>query len=414
MLQNKGREITRIMNPLFQNMEEGIKSMGDRLQHKNHADLDSTKWKMGNQLEQVKQLIMDMTKSFDAQDEYVQCIEKISGAISMIVDVYNRIDSYRDECNLVELIASVQSDNLHDRPSKYSDEINEIELLLAFNIASEQYERALHAYKQRYFPIAGQLDADLSHNVDSEERNVEEMTRKINDISSSNARFKSQLVKIKNHIIDYKSLHSNNIQPFFIWRKADHMDDFERLLNGKVISLNADITKFDNKSLCAHAVKFKEIGLRFKFSNETLQKEFLKLMRKIKITMGMSGRNHYRCDDHVYSITVNDDIEIKYSMGQDKEQNNCNENYSTIKRNNPLISPYTMWRIKFDSVDERKSQEYVDKLQKFKGQIESIQLVGTGEYLENGPHLTNVCKDLYEFYELDKVLTKAIQMHLHR
>ncbi|KAF0483210.1 hypothetical protein F8M41_023258 [Gigaspora margarita] len=83
----------------------------------------------------------------------------------------------------------------------------------------------------------------------------------------------------KRKIILYKSdetlikdiFNSEFSQPFFIWNNKTYNQEISKLLNGKEITIYADITKSNHNN--KNAIKFNEIGINFRFKPEDKAKQ---------------------------------------------------------------------------------------------------------------------------------------------
>ncbi|XP_049822085.1 uncharacterized protein LOC126265268 isoform X2 [Aethina tumida] len=62
-----------------------------------HVDLDIQKWKIKSSLSDAKKYITDMTKGFHANEDLTNSVDKIQEGLSVMIDIYNRIQSYYEQ-----------------------------------------------------------------------------------------------------------------------------------------------------------------------------------------------------------------------------------------------------------------------------------------------------------------------------
>ncbi|CAG8536945.1 5897_t:CDS:2 [Gigaspora rosea] len=208
---------------------------------------------------------------------------------------------------------------------KLKEAIERLELTIRTNIIICHFKKAIDVFKQWVFPYACMYSNVLSSQLDD----IDKIVEKIN-----NLRFKVQehYVFINNrkdkYLIDaefnseYKSSH-----PFFVWGNKKYSEKISKLLNGEEVAIYADIMESSSKK---SAIKFNEIGIRFKSKDKTLQDEIDNELKQFNITMAHSGEL--------------------------------------------MFSPYTMWKVKIESIED---DDY-SKLKRFEKEVD-LELVGHGK-----------------------------------
>ena len=187
--------------------------------------------------------------------------------------------------------------------------------------------------------------------------------------------------------------------PFYVWSYDDIKNDIKHLLKGESIFIKADVTKgVDRKN----AVKFKKLELQFNTRNEKLQNELREKLKEFSISLTMIGNNYYRCDNKIYSISVDDPIEIYYSIRKDGKQKpkSKNKTYELIENNDFFLSPFVIWNITLYSNNNDFKQ-----LAKFNSQEIDLVLTGDGQYLKYGQQSSSICgESLDQFYNVENIV----------
>lgn len=154
--------------------------------------------------------------------------------------------------------------------------------------------------------------------------------------------------------------------------------------------INADVTK----SIELNAVKFNEIGLYFKSSNSTVQRKLDEELAYVEVKLTHLGDSYYRCADKFYIITHDQLPMHHYPISIDQKYMLENVVYIKIKRNLPIFSPYTMWKIQLQMSDIRKDVFY--NLREYINAPIDLVLVGKGQCIRDDG---NVCNNLRKYYK---------------
>lgn len=184
---------------------------------------------------------------------------------------------------------------------------------------------------------------------------------------------------------------SHHTSPFIVWSHNSYKDTTTKLLEGKEITIKADIRESSKKN----AIRFNEIGIHFKLANETKQNEFDEQLQYFQVSMTHQGNSFYRCGTKFYVIT-SDNLTINYSFNNNKhgEPSNTNAVYDKIKNNDYVLSPYTTWSIKLNHVNDS-----FKTLSEYANQVIDLALEGRGQYIDQDIDVCN--DDLNNYYELD-------------
>lgn len=403
-------KVFSIMVPQMREMENTMDQISKSLNGSTHIELDISKWNIQGALRDTKLLLRQMTLDMpvNVQSNLQRSMEKLEEAMAILIDVYDRIDSYAESAKLAAYIGNVDSNAANQIPIKnieLKSAVVTLERMTQSNLLMEQYEWALHAFKQHQFPFGVEVFGKFELPVDMNLNDTESMIFiSINQIESMKTHIVMSEALIgkydafihKDKTFDSKKEYS---APFYVWKDLTIKNEIMKLLNGRGITLKADITK----GLDLNAVKFNEIGIHLKLANETLQSDLDNKLKNFKLTMTMIGSNYYRCGNKFYYISVDEDITLSYIM--DKQPNgqpvDPNDVYRKIQQNDFFLSPYTMWNIKLTNLTGS-----FDQFEKFKNETIDLELVGRGQYIEQNPTFTNdICTEqLDKLYNVDKTM----------
>lgn len=397
--------IYKIMLPKIQEMAATINAMKNGLEGKSHVELDISRWNIQGALRDAKTYFRQMTKEFEVQDNLVRTFEKIEEAMSILIDVYDRIESFSDTAKLAAYIADINSGTakqIRITDVALSDAITYLEQFIQSNLVLEQYEVAMHAFKQHRFPFAHQYLAkfELPDNLKLNDTGtlIGNVMKQIDGLIEEDESFRHTIGKYDRYIyndIQFDDLNSDS-EPFYVWKNGEIKNEIVKLLQGEEITIKSDITKGVDKN----AIKFKEIGIHLKAFDESTQNELNAALQNARLVMTILGNNYYRCGTRVYYISVDDNIVINYTLAKDSKGKPIDQNlvYEKINKYDYFLSPYAMWKIKLVFTNDRPKFN----ARNFQDKWIDLQLIGRGQYLEQGPFTMEICNDdLDKFYNFD-------------
>ncbi|XP_055849961.1 uncharacterized protein LOC129914646 [Episyrphus balteatus] len=398
--------------PDLRQIEQTVNEIVASVNGSSGAKLDLTKWTVKKTLKDVKSMLQKFTHkmSFELQSDLMRYIEKIEEGFSILIDIYDRIDSYSDSVKQAEYMAHIVSApmmSIRVTDTELSQALINLKLLIQSNLLFEKYGIALQAFKQHYFPFAAHVWQKFQLPTSLQVKDVETLRSNIIE----------RITDMKNHINEDKSTlseyskftHNNNIfnsnttgsSPFYVWKHDTINNELQRLLNGSEIFIKADISK----GLNYNSIKFSDIGLNFKLKNASLQNSFNGVIQNFALTMTLVGNNYYRCGERYYFISFDDDITISYTLQKDDTKNWINPNvvYTTIRDSHTFLSPYGLWNIKLKSVNKSVS---FNQLKTFANESIDLELIGRGYYIEQDPDFNfNICDQYLDtFYSVDNIV----------
>lgn len=414
-LRQSESDIYNIMYPLFRSINDSFVTMEKNMKNKSESEQDLMNWITKTSFDDVKEIIKQMTKGYTMQADFMNCFKKITDGIDIMTKINKQVAKYQRECEFAVYISDLSSVNISSiENGALKNAIKKLDSKMISSLVLERHGKVLDAYKQHYFPFAPKLIPDYelpeSLTLEDDPQNIEdEAVKKIEEIIAAEAKWSSSLKKYDNDLICMNSLliekRSPYHQPFYVWKSKDYAEEFARFLRGEEIVLNADVTK-GHQWINASAVKFKEIGIYFRFADQNIRERFYETFQNFLVSMTMAGKNYYRCQNKFYSTVVNDEITFTFTVNINGSQNSLNNAYMEIKNKSTeyFLSPYTMWRIKLDGSLLPNSTHF-DSLKEFQFEEMCMDLVGKGRYLKHGKFLNEVCNEdrLQKMYDIEKI-----------
>ncbi|XP_055298570.1 uncharacterized protein LOC129566553 [Sitodiplosis mosellana] len=397
-LEQHEQNIYDVMLPQLRAMELSIQVVGDNLKGKSHVDLDVRKWGVQTMVKGVKREFLKMTTDFNVQGDLLHCVDKLNEAMAILIDIYNRIDSYIEKAELTEYIAKIGSGKpqLTANP-KVNEAINNLDKMIQTNMVLNQYELAIQAFKQHKFPFAHiymdkfQLPDNLQ--FDSTKTLKQKAVYQIDNLKKELQLSSISIGKYDKDII-YDEY--NNAAPFYTWPYNEITNEIGKLLRGEQILVRAEIAN----GIDQNAVKFNDIGIYLNVTKER-QSELDATLEGFKVDMTMIGNTYYRCANRAYSVSVDDNIvyEYAFSQGQTKSTTCNNEVCRKIGKSDYFLSPYALWGIKLIGD--------FNKLQPFKRESIDLKLIGHGQYFKStDSNAQDICTThLDKYYNFDGIIS---------
>lgn len=215
------QKIDDLMTPKLRQMQELIENTTKHLDGKCHAELDIGRWKIRAALRDLTVIFKQMTTEDKMPADLGRCFGKLEEGLVTLTNIYDRIDSYSGEANLAAYLADLSTASsgeiiVDDR--ELGEAISKLELIIKTNIVMEQYELAMHACKQRSFPLARQFDLTevLEENTKFESM-IDVSLQRIKDLKSKTQLSQSLLLNYDKYIHPYAEFdsHNENANDFF-------------------------------------------------------------------------------------------------------------------------------------------------------------------------------------------------------
>lgn len=404
ILDTNERAIYEIVLPLVRNLQEILPKI-ENSSDKSRTDLSVLKWQMRNTLRDTKVMLHEITASFSIDAVLQRYMDKLDEAMSLIVDIYDRMDSYRDQSKLVSMIsAGLTKEASTSLNPQLNNAISDLELTIQTNVVLQYYTLAMSAFKTYVFPFASYYLGKFNlPEVIKSANKTDAMNNAVNNIGIMKTALdfnKVTLSQYGNDIIFCNFSGSNGIESLYTWKYDEIRNDVVELFGGKNVTVKADILK----GFHANAVRFQTIDLRFHLDNKHEEDAVLEALKNYSFSMTLVGNSYFRCDDRIYTIAI-DGVQIHQSFVKEDggKSSKYSLNYNKIISNQSLLSPYATWVVQ---LTKNNNDNDFQTLAQFANKSISISLVGTGHYLKS-KSLTSLelCNaNLDRYYTLARIL----------
>lgn len=153
---------------------------------------------------------------------------------------------------------------------------------------------------------------------------------------------------------------ASEVGPFYVWKYDENQNEIDSLLAGEATVLTANIAN----GLKLNAVKFNELEIRFKLTNQT---QFDNILNKFELKLTMLSYCHYGCNDRIHSSAF--DIATTQSfLRRDGKPASATLSYDKLRNGDYFASPYATWLIQLTNRNK------IDQLKSFRNQILELQL----------------------------------------
>ncbi|CAG8513426.1 3357_t:CDS:2, partial [Gigaspora rosea] len=246
--------INKAIVPMINKMQDDINNMENEINNKSHK----------------------ISKGFNIQEDTIHYMEKLDEGITTLINIYDRIQDYYDQINLASYIAHIYS------ATNIEGATIELEQEIRTNILIGHFKRAKSAFKQWVFPLANVYLKVL--NSLSDNQDIDSIISQIKILYSEIQERKVVINEEDKFLVkDEFSSEYESSKPFFVWKNAIYSQDISKLLSGEEITIKAEITKGDHDD--KNAIKFNEIGIKFKSMDKTIQNEIDHELKQFNVNM---------------------------------------------------------------------------------------------------------------------------------
>lgn len=374
------------MGPALEMMSGDVLNVAKSLGGESQASLDVNKWQLQSKLRNMNINVQSMVKGLNVSDLFTNTFRKIEDALNTLVNVYDRIQSYQQEKKLANYIANVNSadsNSIKVEDPKLQSAINYLELILSCNMVIQQYQIAVDSFKQYVFPLAhlflkelvlpSYLDygKDLGSLVIKAETQISHIQTKLNEYRNTAKRYHAYVGS------GQFNSKFRSTKPFFVWDKNTYKDMISKLFSGESVTAYTDV----RKSLPRYdAIKFTEIEINFKASDETTQTILTNVLKDFNIEAHHMGNSYYRSKDQIFLLTSG---ELDFSYGLEKDSRgqliHKNEVIEQVKNGDAMLSPYATWKLQLKHISEDNPQAF--GVLKQYARLVDIELIGRGHYV---------------------------------
>lgn len=395
-------KIYRDLIPAVREMHATLEKSRTTLGTKSHVGLDVQKWKIRNTINDVKDDLLDAVEGFKSEKAMRSLSEKLTSAMDVLIDIYQRIQDYQEHTRLVTFLGRIQTADFNNiRDDKLRLFFDHLRLNIQSNIIIGQHSLAIDAFKQAVFPFAltylddFQLPKSLAAREVNLNETILEIVPKIETLREKIQELNATVIN-KNDFNIISTEFSRDVPsspPFYVWQNEFISDEIEQLFSGSEVSLLADVTK----GLTKNAVKFNRINVDFIGVNATIQADIDEILKPAIITLIHLGNSMYRCDNQFYKIQSS---ALNITFSRQTNANGIpiqrNQAFDKLLGGNNMLSPYTLWRLQLSNVNFDQLQELAPFV--------SIELNGRGQYVSDASH---VCRtDLNKYYVIDESISE--------
>ncbi|XP_065208860.1 uncharacterized protein LOC135837493 [Planococcus citri] len=425
-MQDYEHDLKAIFIPKIGNTQGNLLTMVQNSTNESHAGLDFRRWKMQhflNNFQQEMKNIVEISSNPAIKRKITLCIDDLTSGMMTTLQIFDRIQDYKDKQKFANYIADLKSAATMTNYGEYKQDIDELELIIKSNLVLQEYEKALGTFKQYIFPTANMYmdqfnvssflrPTNLTDVINKAGKEIhvlrDALTKKLTTVTNRNDYIFSD---IRYNLINVDQ------KPFFTWKYDTHKEEIHKLLQGHEITMKSDVTQ----GIVKNAVKFKEIGIRFKLANETMQTYLDKETMNFLIKLTHSGDSYYRCNNRYYVLNHNV-ISLQHTVNTDPQNyphyGHDDETSKRLKVNEPLFSPYATWRMQLISRSHdmheilSKNSSIFDPFKQFFNQPIDLVLEGYGGHMS---YPAKVCNDdLENYYTLVESISEPLHYNEHQ
>jgi len=365
------KNIDEMQNNFLFEMQNSLKSFILSLNDSSQAILGFKKFKIKDELNNMKTKIFNLIQSFQGHNHVSNTINRIENTILTIIDIHSQIETYVEKIEFSNYIAKITSNN----NEMINSNIVSLKKTILANVIEERVQQAENAFKLWYFPFDCQKDREEICKNDDDICNTNEYEIYLQTLLDHVKNNKIEINKKDNHIIN-SEFDKNN--PFFEWTSQNYSYEIKRLLAGKKVTLYADInlTQFD-------AIKFSSLYILIQAENPKINETLNKLLSKLWIDLNYPNEFYYKYKQRNYKVNTDSDgkLLLSYQYGN---KSNSNESLKKLATSKPMLSPYAFWtfRIKSFVPNENKLFTEIESLMHENTNF-SILLCGQGQHIND-------------------------------
>lgn len=392
-LHNLQAAIYNDLLPTFIDLERSLRITSHDLDHKSSIALSIQKAKIQQQMQIVQKRLSDTMNGVELVSHagIKDCLLNVHEAMNLVIDIYNRIQSYKEQSDLVDYLAAINAPNFRQsvlNDPKLTAIITELKFNLQTNILLSQYDRIFDAVKQAVFPYASNyLDIyRLPAEHLTEQNTTAFLVTAVDNIKSLRGRIDELNATVINR--DDADIHLVESQAFMVWPNNEIQDQIRRLFAGEKVYLFADVRRNSKQN----AVKFNSVRIEFRTDHQTRQTKFENILQSFDVILTHMGDSHYRCDKQFYTITSSSQ-QISYSIrthSQSQMPLRRNAVYEKINTGVALLSPYALWSVQLTDGPFEQLAPFAD--------VVDIELHGRGSYVSDNAEICD--SELNHYYSV--------------
>ncbi|CAF0927314.1 unnamed protein product [Brachionus calyciflorus] len=374
MLYETENNIIDLRDQMLTKSIKNIKNIKDNLSQKSIANLEFNKWKIQDELNNLKFNILNNLKNFEFKDQ----IE-----MNKMMDLYPHLEKTKQERDFANFVADLSlTEKTHSIPKEYELEILSLKKILASNLIIETFGNVIKTYKYFSFPFHCDIDIELNEvNFDYQDYDkiIETYSEKLQKISRQ---IKSDKYLLKPSRDNFKETYEFDLnRPFYSWSFNSNSNELTSLLKGEKLIILADINQVSHQF---DAIKFNSIQIHIELLNsKALDEQLQRLLKQFDVELTYLGASYFKFKNKIYEFNLDyDKIIIKTKYGSTNRFENTNESTRKLFSNQPLLSPYTFWSIQLSGFNKFESdlifKQIIDLI---KNSDLRIYLIGSGTFV---------------------------------
>lgn len=401
-IEDHGEKIHNTFISIIRNMGNELLKATDNLGSQSQVELDISKWQVQAKLRDIKLKMKQFIREFTAEDQLMRLVEKLDEVMTTMIDVFDRIESFREKQKFANYMADLNSaaaKRIIVTDEALSNAVRRLEIVTRTNVIISQYNSVLSALKQWVFPFADDYLKDfklLSYpKEDKPDTQLLVQSAALSQILKMKTKVQlyGLLIRAYDKDIFESKFYSRyvSMRPFFIWKQENHREMIRKLLSGQSVVIKADVLQ---SAIDKDAIKFDFIEINFKSSNLSVQAEIDREVLKFGVQMKHLGNSYYRYNNKFYVLhSESQSIQYSFEKKADGKAVSSNLVYQKLLSGNVMLSPYAMWEIKLRPTSNAVS---FNALKTFYNKVD-LALEGRGRYVKAGSSHYS----LDEYYKVD-------------
>lgn len=211
-----------------------------------HAIIELKKFKIQENLRDTKYILHKFVKGFEAEEDLMQTFKKLDDVYLALTNIYDRIESYRDQSKLGDFIsdiASADAQGVQVTDPQLNSALVTLDVIVNSNVLLNQYKSAVDGFKHAVFPFASYyLDAyklPTGLQLNDFSLLVTEASSRLEGLKTKLQAYNEAMINENDEFIVEAAFISS--EPFYEWQFESNDKAITDLLSGKSIKLIADI-----------------------------------------------------------------------------------------------------------------------------------------------------------------------------
>lgn len=367
------------------------------------------KYRVGHVLQNIRKEMKSIATLGGSEGQLISILDKLEQAVLLNINLYSEISYFQEQKRLGDYISKLHTVPLQKVGNisniKLATTLSQLDRQIHLDLLLFQYRIGLAAFQQWVFPFADMYLRDLMIPPTFPTLNISDagqlLTNRVTTLTQRLNDYKTQIVGGHDTFLLHNRFSSSlkSSRPFYTWKSERWEDSIRDFLAGEEVQLLADIGSSPGGK---DAVKFTEIELNFKFSEENSKREsdFMDELKHFGVSLIHSGLSYYRYKEEVFLIW-GQNVTLRYNFEKSEGRyTGRNGVVEKLRKGDFLLSPYAMWTMRLYRVNGNEGS--FKNLQRFAPLID-LELEGTGTYVDDKVGGVRGDLKLREYYEKDAI-----------